>query len=481
MSIEKIEENVIKKTPTNFQKDMKECITYAEKEYKEQKRFNGDPLITHGLAIAETLLENEMDTNTAMAAILHEIPLETLEKSQIPQEVIQIVKDAYNVKKGADSPDTNSDLAIKYILNSTKDMRAIVLKVLDKLNDLKTFENIPEEYKKNALYKSLNIYGVLAEYMYMDKTKKKLEEKAFEYYLPQEYMSITKKMEELKICDNLMNQYKGKLAKCTSDIKEDLTIQGRIKNKYSIYNKLKKYEKEWIDPNINRLDDLIAFRIVTQTENTCFTMLEKLLDNGEIIDDRFDDYISNPKPNGYKALQFPIKFKDISEDINIEVQILTKEMLYNNKYGPASHIAYKASRTRYAKPTNKYDWVKEIQDQFAQNRLHRKEVKDLPVICNIFDDEVFVFTPKQKIIQLNKGDTVLDFAFKLHTTIGNSAVASKVNGKPQAMGHQLKTGDIVEIKVDKSKLYQKENMLQYAHSTSTKNKILKFINKSIKK
>jgi (p)ppGpp synthase/HD superfamily hydrolase len=148
-------------------------------------------------------------------------------------------------------------------------------------------------------------------------------------------------------------------------------------------------------------------------------------------------------------------------------------MYYYNTYGPASHIAYKASKSRYAKPSNEYGWVEDIHKQMQQNRKEIHNKKDLPIKCNIFQDEVFAFTPKGKILDLNKGDTVLDFAFKLHTQIGNSAVSAEVNGKAAKLSLILKTGDIVDIKTDKSKKYQKTEALSYVNSLSSKFKIRK--------
>lgn len=482
MEEDELEKKILSLTPRIFQENIKGCISFAKKEYTNMKRYDGSPMITHGLNVGISILETGMDINTAIAGILHEIPeikINDIEQN-FPKEIVDILNSTYNIRMATKSTDTNQEIIIKYILNSSKDLRPVILKVFDKLDDIRTIENIPEEYKKEALNKALNIYSVLAEYLFLDTTKKNIEEKAFQHYLPIEYESITKKMEEYHIDENLLNTYKKKIEECTTELPEETVLHYRVKSKYSIYNKLKKYEKEWINPNINSLDDLIAFRIITDTSESCFKALEKLMDNGEIVEERYDDYISNPKPNGYKAIQFPIKFTEIS-DINIEIQIVTHEMYYNNKYGPASHIAYKASQARYAKPTNKYNWVKEVQDQIEQNKKYRDTVKDLPVRCNIFEDEVFVFTPKQKIVPLNNGDTVLDFAYRLHSSIGKSAVSAKVNNKPARLGSVLKTGDIVEIKVDKNKNCQKENVLQYANSTHTKYKIIKDLNKSLKK
>ncbi len=476
MNEEVLIKKVVENTPELFKNEVSKAYIFAQKEYSGKFRYNGATRISHTLNVASYIQDVGLDTNTVIAAILHEVPLSEEEQiiSNSSKEVLDIIQKAYNIKEASQSTDTDPELIIKYILNSSKDLRALFIKVFDKLDDVRSISKIPDEFIKDTLNKSLNIYSALAEYLFLDQTKKEIEEKSFQNYLPQEYESITKKMQESGINLDLLNRCKGKIFQCMQNLDEDITLTGRIKGTYSIYNKLKKYEKEWINPKIDSIDDLIAFRIVTNSNEHCYKVLESLMDSGEIVEERFDDYISNPKPNGYMAIQFPMKFTDIT-DINIEIQILTKDMDYNNRYGTASHIAYKASKTRFAKPTNKYDWVKTIQDQISSNIANREKEINLPINCEIYEDEVFAFTPKRKIIQLDKGDTVIDFAFKLHTSIGNSAVSAKINGAPAKLSSIIQTGDIVEIKVDKSKSHQSDNVLEYANSTSTKNKILKYL------
>jgi GTP pyrophosphokinase len=470
--------NILEKTPEQFRPNVSRAYEFAKEQYKGKIRYNGATRMSHALNVALLAASNDLDTNTIIASILHEVPIqqgETIVKNS-SKEVLEIVKGAYSIKQATQSTDTDPQLIVKYILASSKDLRPLFIKIYDKLDDVRSIDNIPDKFIKDTLNKSLNVYSPLAEYLFLDATKKEIEEKAFQVYLPQEYQSITKKMQELGINIHLLNRCRGRIATSISPIFDQVSLEGRIKGTYSIYNKLKKYEKEWISPNISSLDDLIAFRIVTNNTDQCFKVLEYIMDSGEIVQEEFDDYISHPKPNGYMAIQFPVKFRDIT-DINIEIQILTKEMDYNNKYGEASHIAYKASKTRFAKPTNKYDWVREVQEQIQQNKLNRQKYIDLPISCSIYKDEVFAFTPKHKIIQLNKNDTVIDFAFRLHTTIGNSAVSALINGQPAKLNTVINTGDIVEIKVDKNKKHQSENILQYANSRSTKNKIIKYLQK----
>ncbi|MBP5204302.1 bifunctional (p)ppGpp synthetase/guanosine-3',5'-bis(diphosphate) 3'-pyrophosphohydrolase [bacterium] len=478
MAEDKLVQKIKKKIPPKFLEEINGCINVAEEKYKGMYRYNGNTLLSHSLRVADNLLDIEMDTYTAMAAILHEVPYKELSAyKEIPRDVIKLVKGVQDIKEITNATDTTPELIIKYILATTEDIRSIFIKIYDKYHDLKTFDNIPEDYKKITLFKALNIYGVLAEYLGLDSIKKKIEEIAFSYSLPVEYNSISKKLDSLNVCNDLLNQYKGRIAQCVSPTGIEYDVSCRIKNKYSIYKKLKKYEKEWIDPNTSRLDDIIAFRLITDTEDNCYKILEKLMDNGILIEDRFDDYISNPKPNGYKAVQFPIQFLDISP-LNIEIQILTRDMYYYNTYGPASHIAYKASQSRYAKATDEYKWVEDIQNKLKILRKNRSKQDNNPIQCKIFADNVLVLTPMHKIIELDKGDTVLDFAFMLHTGIGNSATSAKVNGKPVALNYEPKTGDTIEIKVDKNKTHQKVSMLEYAHSSSTKNKIIKYLNQA---
>jgi GTP diphosphokinase / guanosine-3',5'-bis(diphosphate) 3'-diphosphatase len=465
---------LLKEVPENFTKLVTLAIEYADTNHKDEKRYGGELMLEHLLNTALLSTQVGVDTNSTIACILHEIPLEQKEKEYIlknfNKDVLSILERIKTIKKATDSTDTPDEIVVKYILNSSHDLRPVIIKVLDTLCDMKSIENVPKEMKKESLKKALNIYAVLAEYLDLNEIKKEIEENAFREYMPIEYKSITKKMQEAGIDSKTLGKYQKLLEKTLNSLHFEKKVEGRIKCKYSIYNKLKKYEKEWINPNIKRVDDLVAFRILANSEEDCFLILEKIMDNAQPNYDLFDDYISNPKPNGYKAIQFPVKFKSVSE-LSIELQIMTKDMFYYNTYGPASHIAYKASQSRYAKPTNEYSWIEDIHKQLQKSKKGRGKKINIPIKCDIYKDEVFAFTPKGMILDLDKGDTVLDFAFKLHTEIGNSAVGALVNGKATKLSSPLKTGDIVEIKKDKNKKYQKLDALKSVNSDTNKFRI----------
>jgi GTP pyrophosphokinase len=202
------------------------------------------------------------------------------------------------------------------------------------------------------------------------------------------------------------------------------------------------------------------------------------MDNAELNYDLFDDYIMQPKPNGYRAIQGPIKFPDICEDLEVEVQIMTHEMYYCNTYGPASHIAYKASKRRFAQATDKFDWIKELHAAINEHINKRETERSLPIHCEIFENRTFVFTPKGKIIELEKGCTALDFAYAVHTQIGYSAVGAKINGRAAGLDTKLETGDIVEIKTQNNKKYPSENSLKYVKSRRARTKIYQGLTKA---
>jgi GTP pyrophosphokinase len=348
----------------------------------------------------------------------------------------------------------------------------------DVSHNSETLNALEEEKRTTIIKKILNIYGPLAEYLNLNLLKKKVEENAFKAYKPEEYEAIKKKLENINISQELLEKYLTKLMDYAFKFEYKPKIEGRIKNKYSIYTKLKKYEKEFQKPKISILTDLLAFRIITRTENDCYKFLEKLMDLGDLNYDKFEDYIMQPKPNGYRAIQGPIKFKDVSEKLEVEVQIMTYEMYYYNTYGPASHIAYKASKRRFAEATNKFNWIEDLHKSINEHINKREEKRSIPICCDIFENRTFVFTPKGKIVELEKGCTALDFAYTVHTQVGYSAVGSKINGKAAALNTKLKTGDIVEIKTQNNKKYPNENSLKDVTTRRARTKIYQGLTKS---
>lgn len=479
--IEILKEEILKSSPENFKSLINEAISFAQEAHKGENRKSGEDFIIHPLNTALTVAKIGLDTDTIIASLLHSLAHKEDKMDEIKkifgEDVYSLIKQTKKIHDATKNTRTPDEVITKYILNRSKDIRPIIIKLASALHNVQTIQYLPKEELKDTLKKVFNIYANLAEYLNFNTIKKELEENAFKEYQPLEYESITNKMESLGINNELLERYKVAIEEQIKDL--NVTVQGRIKGKYSIYNKLKKYEKEWKDPNIGSLTDIIAFRVVTQSIDDCFLVLEKIMDNAELNTQLFDDYISNPKPNGYQAIHSIVKFPKIA-DLEIEIQILTEVMHYTNTYGKASHIAYKASQSRFAQPTDVYSWVEDVHNKIESHISRRELERSIPIECNIFENEVYAFTPKGEIILLTKGDTALDFAFKVHTQIGNSAVGAKINGIAGKLDTVLKTDDVVEIKTQKDKLYQTENALSMVNSSSSRTKILQGICKKNK-
>lgn len=470
-----------KLSPKEFLPNINEAISLAIKYHEGQDRFSGEPYVNHSLRIGITLAQMGMDSSTIVAGILHNCITNAPQREEeiskdisdiFGNEIISLIKQYNNIAKATASTETEYEIITKFILNNAKDLRPILVKLADTLDNVRTIEYMPKERLSNKLQKILNIYAPLAEYLNLDSIKKELEEKALKIYRPEEYSMIESKMKENNFTEETLHKYLEYLKEILQEISPTPQIYGRVKGIYSIYNKQKKQLKEGSSIDISSIRDLIAFRVITDTPDNCFNVLEKIMDKGDILTQEFDDYISNPKPNGYKALQGPIVLDEISPNI-IEIQIMTEDMYYQNTYGPASHIAYKESKSRYAKPTDKYNWVEEIHHGIQNHISKRNENFSNPIPVEIFPSNVFAFTPKGKIIQLDTGDTVVDFAFKVHTKIGYAMVSGKVNGKAEKLDYKIQSGDTIEIKTQVGKKTVKQEWIQYANSQSTKNKIQK--------
>ena len=468
-------------TPKEYLPQVIKAISTAEKFHKDQMRFSGEPYVNHSFRIAITLGEMGMDATTIIAGLLHncitnspqreeEISQEI--RNEFGQEVLTIMNQYNDINKATASTETEYEVITKFILNNAKDLRPVLIKLADTLDNVRTIEYMPKERLSSKLQKIIYIYAPLAEYLNLDMIKKELEEKALEIYKPEEYQIIKSKMEENHYTIDMKEKYLQYIKEILKGINSNTSVYGRVKSIYSVYNKQKKQLKETGKVDISNIKDLIAFRVITDREESCFDILEKIMDKGDIITQEFDDYITHPKPNGYKALQGPIVLDEVSPSI-IEIQILTHDMYYFNTYGPASHIAYKESKSRYANPTEKYNWVEQVHKEINKHISQRENNFSIPINVNIFPNSVFAFTPKGKILQLDLGDTVVDFAFKVHTDVGYRMVSAKVNGKAEKLDYQVKTGDQIEIITQIGKKSVKQEWVMYANSPSTKSKIQK--------
>lgn len=463
--LEKTKQDILRLCPQKFRKEIAATIEKLSTIDQEVQK--------HMLGTALIVTKMGFDATTIIAALLHDTDM----YPEYDESVQALVKGVRVIEATTQNEDTKEEIITKYILNNAEDLRSVIIKLASVLDKVRNQELVNEDFKKTYFKQAQSIYSEIAEYLDLGAIKTEIDERVFEITQPVEYDAIDNRYKEYGINDSLLKRYLHFLNTRTKDF--DVEISGRIKSKFSVYNKLKKYEKEWKSPDIKSISDLVAFRCVTENTNDCFNVLEKVMDTGELNIEQFDDYISNPKPNGYMAIHSIVKFPGIS-NLEVEIQILTKEMHDTNTYGTASHIAYKASKSRYANPSDKYGWVKEVHDGIQGNMDNKENERDIPIRINLFQEDIFVFTPKGEIIPLSKGDTALDFAYRIHSQIGDSAVAVKINGKAGKLNQELQTGDMVEIKTQKDKRCHDVAAIQYANSNSSKSRILKSILKNQK-
>lgn len=475
MNSKDIEKKLNNGCPKEYKDTLFTAITLAKEEFGEKTRDSGDKYITHALDTAYKLQLQGLDCTTVITGLLHHIDLNThtIEYiyNNISKEVVELLNTYNKIDYVIKNTDTSYLLITRYILSFTKDLRVLLVLLANAHSNSNILESITDnETKKNLVLRNLNIHSKLAEYLGFSDIQKEITEESFRITQPDEYEYISNLYKKNGIDNKLLTKYQNHIEQTLLDLSEDIKIQSRIKSKYSTYQKAKKYIDEGHTDVIADIRDLIGFRILTKNQQQCFEVLDKLWEEGEILIDEYDDYISNPKPNGYKAMQGPMIFHKIS-NIPIEIQILSNEMYEYNSYGPASHIVYKESKNRYARASTKYDWIKDVYQLIQNHKRISNSVFSSPIPTEIFREEVYALTPKNRIIPLEEGDTITDFAYSVHTDIGHSMIGAKVNGKSASFDQKLVTGDTVEIITQKGKTHPKPELLKSANSDSTKLKI----------
>jgi|GEM_PF-711722 len=479
--LESLIKDLVRKTPKQYNNLVMDSVSWIQKFHAGHRRLSGENYVFHALRVANIAADFNLDTDSVIAALLHSVLYRArgkdLEKilNKIDNifggDVYKLLKMLEKINEGTDSEETDREIITRYILNNAEDIRPILIKLADVLDDVRHIEYLSDEQIKTKATKVFDIYGPLASYLNLEEVRKEIEETAFKYRRNEDYEFIKQKMEDEGLNEELLNKYIEKLDMLTSNILDyKPKIFGRIKNKYSVYKKLKKMENEGRNTKISDINDRLALSIITQDKEDCF-LIKMLLEEKAYIDEReTDDYITNPKPNGFQALQVSAIFEDISY-LFVEIQILTYRMYYINKYGPASHLAYKASKSRFATPTNSYDWLKQLHRKIMRSKYLRKQVRSVPIKADIFNENIYIFTPKDKIIELPKNATALDFAYRIHTNVGHRATYAEVDGKTQGLDAVLRTGQVVKIITSEEKKYPKKEWLEFVVSPSTKDKI----------
>ena len=445
---------------------------YADGKHKDQLRKSGEPYIIHPLAVAEIVAEIGLDSDAIAAALLHDC-LEDTDASfeeisrlfgETIAELVEGVTKLTRVQYSTMEEQQMENLR-KMFMAMSKDIRVILIKIADRLHNTRTLQYQTPAKQISKSMETMEIYAPLAHRLGMQKIKWELEDVSLQYLDPDGYQQIIDYLEKNeKSATSFMNAIQSKITERLASVGIHGSIYGRVKHPYSIYRKMRAQNK-----TIDELYDLYAFRVIVDNIADCYNVLGHIHDLFSPIPGRFKDYISTPKPNMYQSLHTTVIG---SQGIPFEVQIRTWEMHQTAEYGVAAHWKYKQHIGDGSE--KEFEWVRRLlenqQDVDADDYIHSLKV-------DMFDDEVFVFTPKGKVISLPSGSTAIDFAYAIHSAVGNSMIGAKVNNRIASYDEPLHNGDIVEILTSKSAKGPSRDWLNICRSNQARIKIKQWFKK----
>lgn len=447
---------------------VEKAYNYSLQAHSGQLRESGESYITHPLGVVMILAELELDLVTIIAGLLHDV-VEDTEKNlgdirlEFGDEVANLVDGVTKLSRldFTSKEEHQAETLRKMFIAMAQDIRVVLIKLADRTHNLRTLRYLNTNKQKEIARETLEIYAPLAHRLGIYMIKWELEDLAFRYMQPSEYFQLVEKLaKKRKEREHFINRIIWILQDHLSEAAIEAEIQGRPKHLYSIYNKMKAQEKD-----LSEIYDLTAVRIIVDTVKDCYHTLGIVHTIWKPIPGRFKDFIAMPKPNMYQSLHTTVF---AAENELAEIQIRTWDMHRTAEYGIAAHWRYKEKVRDSGELDDKLNWLRQLLEWQHDYRDAREFIKDLK--GDLFTDEVFVFTPKGDVIDLPAGSVTLDFAYKIHTDIGNHCTGARVNGRLVPLDYQLKTGDMIEVVTSKQGSPSRD-WLKIVKTSHAKNKI----------
>ena len=472
---EALEKSILAANPAADAERIRAAFEYADHHHGSQLRKSGEPYIIHPIAVAEIVNELELDQDSIIAALLHDCIEDTdsthddiarLFSPQIAdlvEGVTKLTRMQYTSRE-----DEQMENLRKMFMAMAKDVRVILIKLCDRLHNMRTLQYQSDVKQKEKALETMEVYAPIAHRLGMQKLKWELEDLALAYLDPVGFQDVEQELE------NITSLHAGFVPNMQSHIRERLaeegvqcTVYGRVKHIYSIYRKMYAQNK-----TLNEIFDLYAFRVIVEDIPACYNVLGCVHDMFKPVLGRFKDYIGTPKPNGYQSLHTTVVGR---EGIPFEVQIRTWQMHQTAEYGVAAHWKYKQGLANSKLGSEReFEWVRKLLES-QQDADPDEFVRTLRV--DMFSDEVFVFTPNGDVKSLPAKATPIDFAYSIHSAVGNSMTGARVNGRIVTFETPLKNGDIVEIITSRSAKGPSRDWMKICKSNEARNKIRQWFKK----
>lgn len=456
-------------------------LTMIEKAYqiahdahKEQVRKSGEPYIIHPLYVAIILAELEMDKETIVAGLLHDVVEDTVMtdeeiKAEFGEEVALLVDGVTKLGQlsyDADKLDVQAENLRKMFLAMAKDIRVIIIKLADRLHNMRTLSFMKPEKQKEKARETMDIYAPIAQRLGISKIKIELDDLSLKYMEPEAYYDLVKQVAQRKsVREEYIQSLVDEVSAIIKDAGIEATIQGRAKHFFSIYKKMVNQNK-----TLDQIYDLFAIRIIVKDLKDCYATLGVIHENYKPIPGRFKDYIAMPKPNMYQSLHTTLIGP---KGQPFEIQIRTEEMHRTSEYGIAAHWKYKenANGNGIQGEEEKLSWLRQILEWQKDNTDNKEFMGLLKSDLDLFSDAVFCFTPNGDVKNLPMGSTPIDFAYSIHSAVGNKMIGAKVNGRLVTIDYKIQNGDRIEVITSQNSKGPSRDWLNLVKSTQAKNKI----------